>query len=180
MKKRSFTPYPSELKDKLYALALSMPDTKIDEKLKVLFAENPEFEKHRKRLTGQRAYALIGDVRKKHKLADVERIEFEKLLKEDRSGKLCSDIVGVMQGFKTDGLRATAMRDRIAKRYPQVIFPPAQLLVRLIFHGEKAASKRTPVHKYALEGDGFRVEVTCFNPRKKKKIMEMIGTLLDD
>jgi hypothetical protein len=182
-KKSGPEPYPRELKDKLLAMVDANPDTPVSSLLGAFFSQYPKFKKFKGRLTTGRAHAVIGMLRRQEKKRGVPAPDSERRISISdlpQTSMQYSTILSAASAMQHDGKRPRVILKTLQDRFPTVIFPGARLLMRLFFkNGKNGGVKRTPVKKYAIEGDGFRVEITYHNPKMKAKIVEMIGLLLE-
>ena len=172
-------PYPQELKEKLYMMKEANPGVPVSELLKELFAKNPKFAKFKKRLTPQRAHAAIGMMRrqKNRRESTTDTNGRKEFIHIPQSEMLYSKILGTASALKHDGKRPKVILKNLQEKFPDVMFPPARALMQLLF--KNGRPKRTPVKKYAIEGDGFRIEIMYHNPRVREKVAQIVGLLLD-
>ena len=171
-KKSKVAPYPTELKEKLYKKTTEKPGVHMSSILRELFEENPQYNMYKNRLTAARAYAITGARRRK---GTRDNVRFTDLPSDS---VLLQRIRAVAQPMKEDGKVPRAVLTKLTSSFPDVAFPTARPLMQLLFPKKKAA--QTPVRQYAVEGDGFRIEITYHNPKMVEKIKKLVGLLLEE
>jgi len=176
---KKLTPYPKELKDLLSSMREAHPETPVKELLRQLFIDNPRFDKYKTRLTGARAHAILGALRRvSPREKKTTRAEsFDDL---SSGSELRAEIHAVAHSMRADGKTPRAILDKLSRNFPTVVFPTAQPLMRALFPKNTKTPVRTPVKKYAVEGDGFRIEITYHNPKMSRKIWEMVRLLIEE
>jgi hypothetical protein len=187
---RKKPPYPQELRDTVFKMRTEYPDTPISAILDEFFRTNPKYKKFQKRLTPQRAHAMVGLMRREAKkkggapapTAQPVAATSPKTrpnLADLPHDMIYSQILGTASAMKRDGKLPKVILRELQKKYPNIEFPGARVLMQLLFKNSRPSPKRTPVKKYAVEGDGFRVEITYHNPKVREKIMQIVGALID-
>lgn len=171
-KKSKMPPYPEELKEELYRKTIEKPGVQMGDLLRELFADNPQYGAYKSRLTVARAYAVLGARKRKGTKRNARFTDLP------LDSELRQKIRSVAQPMKEDGKVPRVILAKLIAGFPNVAFPPARLLMQLLF--PKKGPARAPKKQYAIEGDGFRIEITYCNPKMVEKIKKMVGLLLEE